>query len=428
MLAVLVVALAIFPGMSHASVPPLDCSMQAGSLPNPALPPGTPLSSIPIEHIVVIMQENHSFDNYFGALNQPQFYGAEVDGVTPQMTNPDANGRPVPAYHEHNLCVPDPGHSWNNQHTDWDNGLNDQFVRVNRSDDIMGWFDQTDIPFYYSIANEFAIADRYFCSVLTSTFPNRYFLLAGTAFGHIKNDLPKDQSQWSQKTIFDVLNQYGISWKYYTDDKGYLQLFGPMWRANQDKMAKTAQFAQDLAAPGLPSVMFIDASFDGQDEHPNADEQVGQMFVAGFVNQLMASQYWMKSAFLLTYDENGGFFDHVAPPQACVPDNIAPMLEHGSMQGGYDQLGFRVPFVAVSPWAKRHYVSHNVYDHTSVLKFIETKFNLPALTARDANADGLMDLFDFTHPRTDVPVLAQATIDPSRTCTRGGTIASKPTR
>jgi len=421
MLAILFVAFAFHAGFASTDkgLAPLDCSRQAGSLPNPALPAGTPASANPINHIVVIMQENHSFDNYFGALNQPQFYGAEVDGVTASMTNPDSSGRPVPTYHETNLCIPDPLHNWNAMHTDWNGGKNDQFVVVNRSDDIMGHFDQTDIPFYYSIANQFAIADRYFCSVLSQTFPNRYFLLAGTAFGHIKNEIPSTQNQWSQKTIFDVLNQYGVSWKYYTDDKGYLQLFGPMWRANQDKMAKTAQFAQDLAGSSLPSVMFIDAAFDGQDEHPNADEQIGQAFVAGFVKQLMASNYWMQSALLLTYDENGGFFDHVAPPAACVPDGIPPVLESGSMPGAYDRLGFRVPFVAVSPWAKQHYVSHNVYDHTSILKFIETKFNLPALTARDANADGLADLFDFTHPRTDMPVLGDDSIDPARKCTPG---------
>src|SRR5690242_11521498 len=111
-LAVMVSALVLPSGFAWAEIPNLDCSRQAGSLPNPAIAPGTPLSSIPIEHIVVIMQENHSFDNYFGRLNQPQYYGAEVDGVMPTMSNPDASGRPVPVYKENNLCVADPGHSW----------------------------------------------------------------------------------------------------------------------------------------------------------------------------------------------------------------------------------------------------------------------------------------------------------------------------
>jgi phospholipase C len=394
-----------------------DCSRAAGSLPNAQVAAGTPDRSNPINHIVVIMQENHSFDNYFGSLNSPRFYGSEVDGIQPQMWNPDSSGRKISVYHETDLCMNDPQHGWNAMHTDWNGGRNDQFVRENDDPTVMGFYDQNDVPFYYALANDFAIGDRYFCSVLSQTFPNRFFLMAGTAFGHVKNDDPDSYDQFSQKTIFDVLDQYGISWKYYGDGPGYLVLFQPVYTRDSGKAAKLREFQTDLQNGTLPSVVFIESNFEGaEDEHPADNIQVGQQWVAERVNDLMASPYWKDSALFFTYDENGGFYDHVAPPEACMPDAVEPNLPSGSVSGHYDRYGFRVPFLAVSPWVKHHYVSHHVYDHTSILKFIETKYNLPALTARDANADGLADVFDFTHPEYAVPNLPVAAVDHTRSC------------
>jgi phospholipase C len=392
----------------------LDCSRAPGSLPDPNLPPGQVNSAVPIDHIIVLMQENHSFDNYFGRLNQPEYYGAEVDGVLNSMTNLDKAGNPVAAYKETNLCPKDPWHSWNQIHLDWNNGKNDGFVKQNDKW-VMGYYDQSDLGYYYALANQFAIADRYFSSVLTSTFPNRYFLMAGTAFGHIKNDFPKTKDDFSQKTIFDVLTEQKISWKYYTDDKGYLTLFNPMYKRNLDKMAKIAEYHSDLENGKLPQVVFVDASFDGQDEHPAGNIQYGQSFSARIVNSLIASSSWKSSALFLTYDEGGGFYDHVPPPEACLPDEIAPVLSPKSVKGTYDRYGFRVPFIVISPFAKHHYVSHTIYDHTSILKFIETKFNLPALSLRDANANNMMDLFDFNNPVFEVKALPLA-IETANAC------------
>ena len=130
---------------------------------------------------------------------------------------------------------------------------------------------------------------------------------------------------------------------------------------------------------------------------------------------LFASPQWPRSALFLTYDEHGGFFDHVPPPPACKPDDIAPILESGDEPGEFDRYGIRVPMALVSPFARRHFVSHTAYDHTSVLRFIETRFDLPALTARDANADPMLELFDFQHPRfRKPPKLPKAKIDPKR--------------
>ncbi len=385
-----------------------DCSRSSGALPNPSVAAGTPDSSNPIEHVVVVMQENNSFDHYFGRLNVAGYEG-QVDGITPEHSNPDAHGKNVFAFHEDKMCVIDLGHNWKAMHDTWDGGKNDKFAQLNGHRSL-GYYEAADLPYYYALANQFAIGDRYFCSSLTQTYPNRFFLLAATAFGHVKNDTPKTSDEFSQKTIFDTLDQYGVSWKYYTDSPGYLSLFHPLKAKDHAKFAKIDEYRTDLNAGKLPSVVFLDSDWeDGEDEHPDADTRVGMSWVAARINELMQSPAWATSALFLTYDEAGGFSDHVAPPAACKPDEIAPNIPQGWPAGAYDRLGFRVPFVAVSPYARHHYVSHVTYDHTSILRFIENKWNLPALTRRDANAEGLIDLFDFKHPDLTVPSLPEAT-------------------
>ena len=413
---VLIAVMALMASLALASPP--DCSKVAGSLPNPSVVAGTPNSQIPIDHTVIIVQENHSFDSYFGRLNQPQFYGSQIDGILDTMTNPGTNSTLVNAHHETNLCLADTNHSWDAEHESWNNGQNDGFGRINGTRS-MAYYDQTQIPYYYALANQFAVADRYFCGALTSTFSNRYFLYAGTAFGHISNDFPKGPTQFSQKTVFDEFDQYGVSWKYYTNDVGYLKLFQPMWTRDQAKMGKIADYQNDLKNGTLPQVVFLDATFDGQDEHPAADITYGESWVASIIDPLIQSSSWKTSAIFLTYDENGGFYDHVAPPEACVPDNIPPKLNPSNAAGTYDRYGFRVPFVLISPFAKHHYVSHTTYSHTSILKFLETRFNLPTLSARDANEDAMLDLFDFNNPVYTAPTLP-IVVAPVNKCTPTG--------
>lgn len=400
------------------SVYAADCARPAGSLPDPMRGAGIADPRNPIEHIIVIMQENHSFDQYFGKLNQDKFYGKEVDGVDPsQFFNLDKDGKKIYQYAEPNLCLKDVPHSWDAMWKAWNGGKNDLFVKgAKNTPRVMSYYDEKALPFYYAIANEFAIADRYFCSLLGPTFPNRFFLLTASAFGHIKNDFPKNNQEFTQPTIFDVLNKYGISWGYYSDSKidGYLSLFRPFFHKNRDKIKKLAEWKKAIVAGTLPQVVFLDSAYEEkEDEHPDANIQVGQKWVYEQYHALVNSPYWKKSALFFTYDENGGFYDHVDPPKACVPDNIKPMLGPKNVKAEYDRLGFRVPFVLVSPYAKRHYVSHVTYDHASVLKFIEFKFNLPALTLRDANADAMMDLFDFEKPNFNVPNISEPRIQTS---------------
>jgi phospholipase C len=357
------------------------------------------------------MQENHSFDNYFGRLATKEYRG-KVDGVVDEsMSNPDERGRPVHIHHAEHLCMPDPNHNWNAMHKSWHNGANDGFVALN-GPTVMTYFDRRDIPYYYGLAEEYAIADRYFASILTQTYPNRMYMFAATSFGHIKNVMPDNDRDYDQKTIFDELTQHGVSWKYYHVREDYLKLFGPTHTRDAAKVAPIGDFKKDVKAGTLPQVAVVESSEDlSQDEHPAANIQIGQAWVADKIDAVMKSQYWPHAVVFLTYDEGGGFYDHVTPPEACAPDDIAPKLGPKNLPGDYAHYGFRVPFIAISPYAKRHHVSHVTYDHTSILKFIETKYNLPALTRRDANADGLADLFDYAHPVPTRGPIPPATMD-----------------
>src|SRR5262249_36629332 len=157
-------------------------------------------------------------------------------------------------------------------------------------------------------------------------------------------------------------------------------------------------YSADAAAGPLPHVAFIDPIFLGpqeNDEHPPANPQVGEHFVAQIYAALAASPNWSSSALIVTYDEHGGFYDHVPPPPACAPDDVPPELAPGDVSAGFDRYGFRVPLMVISPYARPGFVSHETYDHTSILRLIEAKYGLPALTSRDANATPLTALFDF---------------------------------
>ncbi len=376
------------------------CTAQPGQRPFPRRAVGWQTPKIPIEHILIVMQENHTFDNYFGKLNSNKYYGKEVDGIRPEFSNPNSDGNPVPVFHAPKRCVQDPYHFWDAMHEDWNEGANDGFVKTNPYVDAMAYFDETDIPYYYALANRFAIADRYFSSVLGPTFPNRFYLMAGTSFGRVDNVEPGPEG-FNQRTIFDVLSENGITWKYYKAGRGYLDMFQPISNS-LDNMATHLDLKFDLETGTLPQVSLIDFEWDEEDEHPDQDVQVGQQRVAERISWLINSPAWKSSALFMLYDEGGGFFDHVPPPPACEPDAIAPVMVFDTIEGKFDRYGFRVPMVLVSPYAKRHFVSHTIYDHTSVLKFIETKFNLPAMTVRDANANDMLDMFDFKRPQLDV--------------------------
>ena len=370
------------------------------------------------------MQENRSYDSYFGQLH---YEGQPLSEAEPGTGNPDPRNPlkpPIVPFHQVTLCAnADLGHSWNESHREYDGGAMDGFTAVNAIPDdptgarSMGSYDQTELPFYYSLANTFGIGDRYFASVLGPTYPNRMYLLAGTSFGHITNDFPP-AGGWTQPTIFDSLDAAHISWKLYAASFPFAILFHTVSSEAATHVFPISQYYADAKAGTLPQVTYIEPQYLGGpntegDEHPVANIQVGQRFVYGVVKALEDSPNWGDSAMFLTYDEHGGFYDHVPSPKAPIPDSIPPMRQPGDVQAKFNHYGVRVPVIVISPWAKPHFVSHTINDHTSILKFIEARFSLPTLTARDAAANDMTEFFNFSSPTfATPPKLAKPGITP----------------
>jgi len=381
----------------HFSLGAPSCAIPAGVVGHAA--------ANPLQHLIVIMQENHSFDSYFGKLNEKKFYGENIDGVT-------AENSPQ-AFPANDFCPKDPDHSWEAAHQAFHEGKLDRFGVVNADGigkSVFAYQTESELPFYYALANQFSTADRYFSSVPGPTFPNRYYLYAGTSFGHIRNDDPPPGG-FTQATVFDSLTKAGISWKYYHSLPGhYLDQFATLRAVQKEHFARIRDFAKDIASGKAPQVIFLESAEDSEDEHPPANVKWGQQWVQGVLQTVMQSKIWPQTAVFLTWDENGGFADHVAPPEACAPDDVPPSFLPTEFKA-FDHLGFRVPFVVISPYAKRHFVSHTVFDHTSILKFIEDQYGLPFLSRRDANSNSLSEFFDFDKPanlaKADLPDLTK---------------------
>ena len=391
------------------------CIFAKGALPADTLPKGARHgAAIPVQHIIVLMQENRSFDHYFGHL--PAAGKSDVDGTPAGASNPDGAGGTVTPFHMDTYCTVDTEHSWSASHKQFNGGKNDGFVVTNQPDGqrALGYYDESDLPFYYGLAKTFAIGDRYFASVMGPTHPNRFFLYGGTADGETKTILKL--AVYTMRTVFSVLSERGISWKIYYPDITYAMLFKDLFDAPE--LRPLDEYFTDAKAGTLPAVAFIDlaqTSLNGPavDEHPSVNIQLGQAAVADVIAALMASPNWKDSAMFLTYDEHGGFYDHVPPPTACIPDDVTPQNAPEDPTATYGRLGFRVPLMVISPFAKAGFVSHVVYDHSSILRFIETRHDLPAFTRRDANADAMLDLFNFDAPPfLTPPQLPKAVVDP----------------
>jgi phospholipase C len=421
----------------------LDAAAAAGirppdSLPDPTRPAGEPTAALPFDHVVVVMMENHSFDAYFGMLprrGQPAAdgYSFGSDG-SPINSNPVKSGF-IDVQRAASLCQPGGGasQSWRETHLEIDGGRMDGFARLGASS--MLYWDEPDLPFYYSLANTFALANRWFSSAPCQTYPNRRFLLAGTAFGLISTDTNSVTQAPPNGTIFDRLSGHGIGWRdYYTDVPATAVIF-PIVQKYPANHLPIAQFYADCAAGTLPAVSFVDSdigaasivggnvlgavqtpfvnsvgdqvSTQNQDEEGPANLALGENFVSNVVNAVLHSPAWPRILLVWVYDEHGRCYDHVPPPAAIPPDSIPPKLGPNDPPGGYDIYGPRVPAVVVSGHARPHSVSNVVHDHTSILATIEAKWNLPAMTYRDANAATLADFLDARAPTfPDPPTLA----------------------
>jgi phospholipase C len=376
------------------------------SRPFPHLPAGTP--TMPqIEHIVVLIMENHSFDNLLGMVPHRIPARKDVDGLAVKKGkflnfNRDARGHRVFAAHAGTPCQFDgiPTQSWNASHMSFNNGRNDGFVRASGPVAMRFW-DNRDLPFTYSLVEHFPFGERFFCSVLAQTDPNRRFFFTGTASGLIVTNTGESlHLPAANGTIFDRLDEHELDWGiYYQDLPSWLLIPGvanPPGRG--ERQHKFPQFFTDVAAGKLPQFTFLDPNYGTTSEENPQDVQVGEEFVASVVHALMSAPTWKNTALFLTYDEHGGYYDHVPPPRAIKPDSIPPILSPGDVPGRYDRYGFRIPSIVVSPWAKAGYTSHIVQDLTSLTAFIERKWNLPAMTFRDANAVPMTDYFDFRKP------------------------------
>ena len=381
-----------------------------GVRPNPHLPAG--VDTIPeIEHVIVLMMENHSFDNYLGVLGRGD--GLKVDRHgRPLATNLDATGHPIRAFRMPSTCQlsHEPDNSWTPTHVSMNGRRNDGFVRGS-GPVAMGYYTPQDLPFYAGLARTFVLADRWFASIPAKTYPNRYCLLSGTANGLITNTLPPQEP--ANGSIMEALDAHNISWlDYYTSTPSTL-LFPNVANSNKTKLVPIGQFFTNAAAGTLPFFSLVEPDYGTQSEENPQDIRVGEEFSSRVINAAMHGPGWSKTLLVWCYDESGGYYDHVPAPAAPIPDSVPPNLAPTDVPGGYDRYGFRVPAVVVSPRARQGHVSSVVYDHTSILRFIETKWNLPALTNRDGHAANLLDCLDLrgrpaflTPPRLPAPSLA----------------------
>jgi phospholipase C len=410
-----------------------------------------------INHLIVMLQENRSMDHYFGHL--PAYWqvhgfpqatnGTTFDAEPSTASNIDPAGNTVTAYNLQSGCSENASPSWNESHVDR-NRLNpadpanapmDGFVQTAGGDaSAVGFYDvlghrsigyfvgDNQLNYYYFMASSFATSDSWFSPVLTRTDPNRMYLYAATSAGHAY-PLQTGSPQLTNETIFQLLEQNGISWKIYVhpDTSGctspsclapysyFSQFSYSQYVLNNqpNQFASTAQLMSDIQNGTLPQVAFIEpAGYVGLDEHPAvvdttaADVQAGAAYVAGIINALMSSPSWKDSVFILSYDEGGGSYDHVPPHAATPPDAITPTdLRSGDVCSNnntsavcsFAVTGFRVPLIVISPFTRPNYVSHTVMDYTAILKLIETRFNLPSLTARDGAQPDMTEFFDFVN-------------------------------
>jgi phospholipase C len=320
--------------------------------------------SIPIKHVIVCCQENHSFDSYFGSYSGlPAGYG-----IPAGYTQPDGKGGTVKPSHFANLTTDniDPGHNWDDIHAEWDNGAMDGFYTTDGVA-ALGYYEAADLPYYYSLLAQYTLCANYFCGCLTETYPNRLVLYSGTSGGNTSNSI--SNATLTYPCVLDLMTSNGVTFKNYNfycpDNYSIFALFqnwatgGPNNELNQTM----AQFFTDCTNDTLPQVSFITEA-PPYDEHPAANVQTGMQMIQSIVQAVQQSAAWSSTAILITYDEAGGFFDHIAPQQL---DAYGP--------------GLRVPMIIVSPYAKSGYVDTTFSDHSSVLKFIETVFGLPALAS-----------------------------------------------
>ncbi len=369
------VAAAAAAGASGAA--PTTQTAEAAALPAPA--------DSGIDHIVVVMMENRSFDHYLGWL-------PGADGKQAGLTFTDSGGV---AHETHHLTVPygcgfnDPDHSYEGGRVELNGGACDGWLRAGHNDVFsIGYFQAGDLGFYGHAARDWTVCDRYFAAMMAPTYPNRFFVHSAQT----DRTTTSVERIAQMPAIWDRLAAAGVKGRYFFGDVPFTALWGTRYLGISRPIS---DFYSAAAAGTLPPVSYVDPAFLGEavpglaeDEHPLADIRLGQHFLGKVYNAVVSSPNWGRTVLVITYDEWGGFFDHVAPQEGPDPN---PDL-------GAGLRGFRVPCLVVSPRSRRGQVVHGLYDHTSVLKMIEWRFGLAPLTVRDAAANNLAEVLDFEHP------------------------------
>ena len=343
-----------------------------------------------IEHIVVLMMENRSFDHMLGWLPR-------ADGRQAGLSYVDGDGVAHPTY----ALAPDfqgcghqdPDHSYDGGRVEFHDGACDGWLLANDTFSI-GYYRRHDLDFLGRATPQWASFDRYFAGLLAPTFPNRITQHAGQT-DRLENTLVLS----TLPTVWDRLAAAGLDGRYYFGDVPFLGLWGGKYTPISHSLP---EFFADCAAGTLPQVAFVDGPFlseltgTGADDHPFNDIRSGEAFMNQIYTAVTSSPAWPGTVFIINFDEWGGFFDHVPPAIAPIPDSDRALGSDG-------RRGFRTPTLLVSPFARRAHTSHVLYDHASVLRLIEWRWNLDPLTVRDAAANNLADELDFKNPSLKAP-------------------------
>jgi phospholipase C len=356
------------------------------------------------EHVIVVMMENRSFDHFLGWM-------PGANGKQSGLTYLDSKGGAHPTHSlvpDYQGCgFLDPGHSYNDGRVQYNNGGADGWLLDGSDEDLsknpkqandiyaVGYYGKDDLAFLGQAGPAFTVCDNYFSAILSATYPNRFYMHAA------QTDRLSNTSDTSMlPTIWSRLEEKGLSRRYYFNDLPFLALWGNRYA---DISRPFSQFLTDAASGTLPNVAYIDPRFGGEDQgvsnddHPHADIRSGEAFLNQIYDAVRTSPNWSKTILIINYDEWGGFYDHVAPPLAPIPSASAAA---GDMDG---RLGFRVPCVVISPYARRGAIPHGQYDHTSILKLIEWRFGLSSLSVRDQTANNLAEVLDFSAPNLTAP-------------------------
>ncbi|MEO7296991.1 MAG: alkaline phosphatase family protein [Verrucomicrobiota bacterium] len=346
-----------------------------------------------IEHIVVVMMENRSFDHFLGWM--PNANGQQAGLVYSDSAGVSHSTYPLAPDYQ-GCDHPDPDHSYEGGRIEFNNGACDGWLRAGANDEYaIGYYTQSDLAFLGNAAPAWTTCDAYFSAIMSGTYSNRIYQHAAQTDRLDNSILPFS----TLPTIWDRLAEHSISAKYYFSDFPFLALWGTKYLGISRGIS---EFYAACATGTLPHVSFVEPRFLGEaqgisgDDHPHSDIRNGEAFLNSVYNAVTSSPNWANTVMVLNFDEWGGFFDHVPPTRAPIPPADAAL--------GSDGLrGFRVPALVISPWSRRSTVAHGLYDHTSVLKMIEWRWNLRPLTIRDARANNLAEVLDFAHPNLNAP-------------------------